>query len=100
MPGSIGIAHDIQRRDIAVNCKAYQCSIVDDKGPDGVVCPPYDQGCRTRREADPWWEVDLGKTQSVYSVSFTITGALQQKIHVYVLLLRGPIGFENPFLDR
>lgn len=75
--------------------------MVDDKGPECVIVPPYDKGgCRTRREVDPWWEVDLGRTQSVHSVSFTATGALQQKMHIFVILLRGPVGFENPFLDE
>jgi hypothetical protein len=90
---------EVQRRDIAVSQKAYQCSTVDDKGPEAVITPPHTGGCRTRREVDPWWEVDLGRTQSVHSVSFTATSTLQQKMSVFVLLLKGPVGFENPFLD-
>jgi hypothetical protein len=56
-------------------------------------------GSKTRREADPWWEVDLGMSYHLHSVSITIKGAVQQALEVNIMLFDGPIGFENPFLD-
>jgi hypothetical protein len=70
----------IARKDIAAGCKAYQSNEVDDHGPQNAVLPPYTIGSKTRREADPWWEVDLGSTRHVHSVSISIKGALQQKV--------------------
>jgi hypothetical protein len=57
-------------------------------------------GSKTRREADPWWEVDLGRTHHVHSVSLSMKGSGHERVEVYILLLKGPVGFENPFLDR
>ena len=32
------------------------------------------QGSKSRREVDPWWEVDLMSTHHIHSISFTISG--------------------------
>mmetsp|Transcript_23164 Transcript_23164/g.33959 ORF Transcript_23164/g.33959 Transcript_23164/m.33959 type:complete len:1078 (-) Transcript_23164:146-3379(-) len=89
----------ISRKNIAVGCRAYQSNEVDSQGPHLALEPPYINSSKTRREADPWWEVDLGKTIHVHSVSMSLKGALQQKVEVLVLLLKGPVGFEDPFID-
>jgi hypothetical protein len=91
----------VERKDISLDKKVYQCSTVDDRVAQLAISPPYDSGgTRTRREADPWWEIDLGKTHCIHSVSCTAIGTIQQKLHLYVLVLPGPVGFENPFLDK
>ena len=91
----------VARNDIAICQKVYQCSVADNRGPELAIEPPYTNGgTRTRREADPWWEVDLGKTQCIHSISFTIFGTIHQKLILYIMVLSGPVGFENPFLDK
>jgi hypothetical protein len=112
----------ITRKNISLNCKTYQSSEVDSHNSSNAITPPYSLGSKTRREVDPWYEVDLGKTLHVHSVSLTVKGPTQQhvrtsspslgspitlslppsraQVSLYVLLLKGPVGFENPFLDR
>ena len=89
----------IARTDIADGKKTYQSNEVDGQGSNLAVMPPYVLGSKTRREADPWWEVDLGMSYHLNSVSITIKGAVQQSLEVNLILFDGPVGFENPFLD-
>ena len=57
-------------------------------------------GAKSRREADPWWEIDLDSTHHVESIVFEIMGGLQLNIPVICMLLQKPVGFENPFLAQ
>eukprot|EP00981_Chlorochromonas_danica_P004376 scaffold875_cov183-Ochromonas_danica.AAC.3 len=104
--GSIGIdgssggtASAIQRQNIALNQRAYHSSEVDHKAAYLALLPPFEQSSRTRREADPWWEIEFGRFYHVHSLSFRITIGVRQRLEVHVLLLKKPIGFEDPFLD-
>lgn len=56
--------------------------------------------CKTRREADPWWEIDWGLPQNIHSISFKIgKKSPSNLLEINVLLLKAPTGFEDPFLD-
>lgn len=70
----------ITRKNISLGCKTYQSSEVDSHNSSNAINPPYVIGSKTRREADPWWEVDLGKTIHVHSISITIKGPTQQNV--------------------
>lgn len=37
--------------------------------PIKAILPPYDDVSKTRREADPWWEIDLNQIHHVHSIS-------------------------------
>jgi hypothetical protein len=87
------------RMNIAQNKKTYMSSIVDGMAADRAVSSSFSTGCKSRREADPWWEVDLLSTHHIDFIEFVINGGLQTEIPVTALLLKKPIGFENPFLD-
>jgi hypothetical protein len=76
----------IRRNNISMNCKTYQSSEVDSHSSSNAVNPPYNDGSKTRREADPWYEVDLGKSIHVHSVALTIKGPTQQKVSMSSLL--------------
>ena len=75
-------------------------SFVDSSGPEKAIEAPYAVGSKSRREADPWWEIDLGSSHNIHSLSFGITGAVQIEMQVYVVLLTVPIGHEDPFLQN
>ena len=90
---------NISRTDIAEGKKTYQSNEVDNHGSHLAVMAPYDLGSKTRREADPWWEIDLGMSYHLSSVSLTIKSGVQQALEVNIILFDGPVGFENPFLD-
>jgi hypothetical protein len=90
----------IDRKDIAHGCRTYQSSDVDNLESHYALQPPYQMGSKTRREADPWWEIDLGLTQVVHSLSFCVMGAVQHDLRIHALLFDKPVGFENPFLER
>jgi hypothetical protein len=118
----------ISRNNISMNCKTYQSSEVDSHSSSNAINPPFNDGSKTRREADPWYEVDLGKTIHVHSVALTVKGPTQQKVstlftvlfhciadslpshspplpsfcqvNLHIFLFKGPVGFENPFVDR
>jgi len=87
------------RMNIAQNKKVYMSSVVDGMSADRAVASKVTTGSKSRREADPWWEIDLLSTHHIESVEFVINGGLQIEIPVAVLLLKRPVGFENPFLD-
>lgn len=90
----------VERKNVAEGQRAYQSSMVDNKLASYALLPPYELSSRTRREADPWWELDFGRLQQITHLSFEVLVGVRQLIHVYVMLLKTPIGFEDPFLDR
>jgi len=97
------IKTEIKRQDIALGQRVYQSSTVDDLDATIAVTPNETQyvhtGSKTRREVDAWWEVDFGRPQHVHALSITLATAIQIPLKVRVLLLNGPLGFEDPFLD-
>ena len=94
------IKTSIERTDIAFGHRVYQSSIVDNKSADFAITPPYEQFSKTRREADPWWEIDFSRSYHVHSLSFSIATGIRQNLVINVILLNKPFGFENPFLDE
>jgi len=62
----------INRSNVAVGRRVYQSSEVDDMGPENCITVPYHKSSRSRREADPWWEIDLGRPFHLHSLSFSI----------------------------
>lgn len=98
------IKTSLQRANIAMldaGCRTYQSSIVDNMNPANAVSVPYHAWSKTRREVDPWWEIDFGgRPRNVHSISFLSNMASKDNISIMVLLLKRPVGFENPFLDK
>lgn len=103
------ITTEIKRKDVAFGQRAYQSSTVDNMSADiALSSRPSSEwdvftvkgGSKTRREVDSWWEVDLGRTTHIDSISVVVCAAIQQPLSVYVILLNEPVGFENPFLDK
>ncbi len=96
----------LERSSISDDQRAYQSSVVDDLTahyPVSSATPPYTNPhglAKTRREADPWWELDLGRPQHLHSLSFRVSSGIQQRLLLYVMLLPAPLGFEDPFLAR
>ena len=88
----------IERKDIALDQRVYMSSSVDGRTADIAILPPYEHFSRTRREVDPWWELDFSRNFHVHSLSFFISSS-RQKLHVSVFLLNKPYGFEDPFID-
>jgi hypothetical protein len=100
-PGpKLAITTSIERTDIAQGQKAYQSSEVDYKFAHYANSPPYDCMTRTKREVDPWWEIDFARKYNLMSLSFSILIGIRQKIEVYVFLMDRPVGFDDPFLDN
>ena len=110
--GTITISTKLERADITKErgIRAYQSSVVDglcaELAVTGLLARNEDvhvkqslDHCKTRREVDPWWEIDLRRQRDVESLSFMISTGVQQKLYVYVLLMKKPVGFEDPFLD-
>ena len=90
----------VQRTNVAVEKRVYQSSEVDDMAPENSITIPYTRTSRTRREADPWWEIDLGRSYHLHSISFDIMAQKAADFECIVMLLSKPQGFETPFLDR
>lgn len=99
--------NSLKRSEIAANQRAYQSSVVDGYSADLAVAARGLHNSssssvlisKTRREADPWWEIDFGRPQHLHALSFLISTGIQQRLPVTVLLLSRPVGFEDPFLD-
>ena len=91
----------LQRADVTLQggLRTYQSSTVDGLEADVAISPPYAKTTRTRREVDPWWEVDLCRRVHINSIALQVLTGHKQKIFVSVLLLSKPQGFEDPFLD-
>ncbi len=87
------------RTDIARNQRAYQSSCVDGRAASLAISEPYKLAAKTKREVDPWWEVDYQRPYHIYSISFRAATGIKQKLLVHVMLLDKPYGFEDPFLD-
>lgn len=96
----ITLSTAVNRQNVAVGQRAYQSSDVDHKTADLALSPPYDISSRTRREADPWWEMDFGRFCHIHSFSFSVLVGVRQRLEIYVMALAKPIGFEDPFLDH
>jgi hypothetical protein len=94
----------LQRANVAMldaGCRTYQSSIVDNMDSTNAVTVPYHAWSKTRREVDPWWEIDFGgRPRNIHSISFLSNMASKENISIMVLLLKRPVGFENPFLDK
>ena len=90
----------MRRTNIAVEKRAYQSSEVDHMGPENAITVPYHKASRSRREADPWWEVDLGQPYHAHSITFDVMAQKAQAIEAHVILMSKPYGFEEPFLDK
>jgi len=110
--GMITISTKLERADITKEkgIRAYQSSVVDGMCAEnavvgllarneGIHVNPLLDHCKTRREVDPWWEIDLRRQRDIESLSFFISTGVQQKLYVYIMLLKKPMGFEDPFLD-
>lgn len=110
--GTITISTKLERADITKEkgIRAYQSSVVDGMSAELAVTgllsrneetpiKLYLDHCKTRREVDPWWEIDLRRQRDVESLNFMISTGVQQKLYIYVILLKKPLGFEDPFLD-
>ena len=110
--GTITISTKLERADITKEkgIRAYQSSVVDGMSAElavtGLLARDEDvhvklsmDHCKTRREVDPWWEIDLRRQRDVESLEFMISTGVQQKLYIYVMLLKKPLGFEDPFLD-
>lgn len=98
-PMKLDIKTMVERTDIAHGQRAYQSSSVDGRTADMAVQQPYEKCARTRREVDPWWEVDFSRSYHVHSLSFLISTGKHQKLRASVFLLDKPYGFEDPFID-
>jgi hypothetical protein len=89
----------LRRSDVAPGNRCYQSSTVDGLSAEVAISPPYSRTTRTRREVDPWWEVDFSRRVHLESISLQALTGHMQKIFISVLLLSQPTGFEDPFLD-
>jgi hypothetical protein len=89
----------LNRTDVSQSKKAYQSSEVDYKYAIYAVTPPFDQCTRSKREVDPWWEINLGWKYNIEEINFSLLIGIRQYIEIFIFLLDKPIGFENPFLD-
>jgi len=98
-PMKLDIKTVLERTDIACGQRTYMSSTVDGRTSDMAVLPPYEELARTRREVDPWWELDFSRSFHVHSLSFNISTGKNQKLHLSVFLLDKPYGFEDPFID-
>ena len=98
-PMKLDIKTVLERTDIACGQRTYMSSSVDGRTSDMAVLPPYEELARTRREVDPWWELDFSRSFHVHSLSFNISTGKNQKLQVSVFLLDKPYGFEDPFID-
>ncbi|KAJ1435669.1 hypothetical protein B484DRAFT_325371, partial [Ochromonadaceae sp. CCMP2298] len=67
-PLKLEIKTVVQRQDVAAHKRCYQSSEVDGRTAAFAVFPPYEQSSRTRREVDPWWEVDFSRSQHLHSL--------------------------------
>lgn len=94
------ISTPILRSDVAEHQRCYQSSTVDDKIASWAIIPPYTVHSRTRREADPWWEIEFGRTCSFHTVSFNLMIHVRQNFEIHVMLFDLPVGFDDPFLDH
>lgn len=65
---------ELIRTDLASNGvgRAYQSSDLDNKYAFFAITPPYDKCARTRREVDPWWEIDFGRPYDIFSIDFSL----------------------------
>lgn len=98
-PLKLDIKTVIERTDIARGQRTYMSSSVDGRTSEMAVSPPYEHLARTRREVDPWWEIDFSRSFHVHSLSFLVSTGKNQKLNVSVFLLDKPYGFEDPFID-
>lgn len=89
----------LSRSDMAPGNRTYQSSTVDNMHAELAITHPYTKHTRTRREVDPWWELDFSRRHHVDSVSLKVLTGHSAKLYVSVLLLSKPTGFEDPFLD-
>jgi hypothetical protein len=98
------IKTEVQRSNLAMldlDCRTYQSSIVDNMDSTNAVTVPYHLWSKTRREVDPWWEIDFGgRDRNLSAISFYSNMMSKENISIVVLLLKKPVGFENPFLDK
>ena len=96
----LNITPTINRRNVAVDKRVYQSSEVDGMTAECAISVPYHRHSRTRREVDPWWELDLGKIHHLHSISFQAAAQKGQNTEAVVMLFRKPYGFEQPFLEK
>ncbi|RYH28889.1 hypothetical protein EON65_10480 [archaeon] len=94
------VGTEVSRQNVALARHVYQSSNVDNKLAELAITPPYSQTSKTRREVDPWWEIDFGRYYHVHSISFDVNVGARQAWEVYVMLLDKPVGFNDPFLDH
>ena len=77
---------------VAVGHKTFQSSEMDDKSAECAVTPPYVFPAKTRREVDPWWEIDFGRGYRIHSISFLIATGIKQDLGLHIILLQRPYG--------
>lgn len=94
------IQTQIKRANTAIDKRTYQSSIIDKMHSDLAITIPYNQWSKTRREVDPWWEVDFGQPENIDSLTFDFYNHNLADCSIYILLLQKPMGHENPFLDQ
>jgi len=95
----LNVSTKVSRSDISSGCRVYHSSTIDDKFADNAVNQPYTLASKTRREADPWWEIDLGRKYNVHSISFLISTGIKQDLGLHIIVLEKPYGFDDPFLE-
>ncbi len=61
IPPKLEITTEIKRANVAIEKRTYQSSDVDNMVSNNAITVPYHLNARTRREADPWWEIDFGR---------------------------------------
>lgn len=94
------IQTQIKRANTAIDKRTYQSSIIDKMHSDLAITIPYNLWSKTRREVDPWWEVDFGQPENIDSLTFDFYSHNLADCSIYILLLQKPMGHENPFLDQ
>jgi len=98
-PSKAIISTTLERSNIALNKFAYQCSSMDNMAAEFALEPPYLKASRTRREIDPWWEVDLGGSYHINKICFETASASGQILGVSAMIFDNCVGYEDPFLD-
>ena len=88
----------VTRKNIAISRRTYQSSEIDNYGSAYAITVPYFYGSKTRRVADSWWEIDLEKSFHLHSVAVSVFGVPNDSLEVNLVLLKSPLGFEDPFL--
>lgn len=89
---------DLLKSSLNSSYKCYQSSTVDNYLATNPIF--LNKLSKTRRQVDPFWEVDFNGLKNIHSIEFDLFLSPNQLINGYILLFDKPIGFEDPFIDR